>query len=54
MAKWEVEITFTDGVYREVVFTSTKERAFQMALQDARMASRYGSYSGEVVAWSVS
>lgn len=53
MAKWEVVITFTDGVYREVVFTSTKERAYQMALQDARMASRYGAFYGEVMEWSV-
>lgn len=53
MAKWEVLITFTDGVYREVVFTSTRERAYQMALQDARMGSPGGAFYGEVVTWSV-
>lgn len=46
-------ITFTDGVYREVVFTKTKERAYEMALQDARMASPYRAFYGEVVSWSV-
>jgi ABC-type thiamin/hydroxymethylpyrimidine transport system permease subunit len=53
MARWEVLITFTDGIYRELVFTSTKERAYQMALQDARMGSSSGAFYGEVVSWSV-
>ena len=48
--KWHVVIEFKDGAYEGDVFASSKESAYQLALQDARMASTSVTFYGPVIA----
>jgi len=49
--KWDVIIEFKDGAYSGEAIASTKEAAYSLCLQDARMASAScPQYVGPVVA----
>lgn len=49
--KWDVIIEFKDGAYSGVAIAITKEEAYALCLQDARMASaNCPQYVGPVVA----
>lgn len=51
MAKFKVTIWFTDGKYERDAIASNSVNAYNLALIDARMASPYHTFYGDVVAW---
>ena len=49
--KWAVRITFPNGVFSVGAWAADRERAFRLALIDARMANPFGTYDGPVQSW---
>lgn len=48
MRCWQVTIEFKDGAYQNNVHAYTKERAIELAVQDARMASANPVHQGVI------
>lgn len=51
VAKFEVTIWFRDGTYMNKVTASNSVEAYTLALFDARLASPFGTFYGDVVGW---
>lgn len=51
MAKFKVTIWFRDGKYENNATASDSVEAYTLALFDARLASPFGTFYGDVVAW---
>lgn len=51
--RFAVSIKFTDGEYTNKVTAANEERAFGLALTDARMGSPFGSFFGKVLSHDV-
>lgn len=51
MAKFKVTIWFTDGKYEREVIAPFSDTAYVMAQYDARLASPFNTFYGDVVAW---
>lgn len=50
--RWAVRIQFDDGEYENSAWAASPERAFRLALIDARLGSAFGSYLGRVLGWA--
>lgn len=48
---WNVTINFTDGEFTARASAPSRERAFKLALIDARMGHPFGSFMAPVVSW---
>lgn len=46
---YDVTLKFTDGIYKRQVGATSQERAEELALIDARMASPFNSHCGELI-----
>lgn len=47
--RYRVTIEFTDGTYENTVTTYSPQRAYQLAVQDARMAGAGPTFYGAVL-----
>lgn len=47
--RYHVVIEFSDGTYENTVTTYSPQRAYQLAVQDARMASTCKTFYGAVL-----
>jgi hypothetical protein len=47
--RYDVTLTFTDGVYRREAYAGSPERAIELGLIDARMASPFSSHCGALI-----
>lgn len=49
--RWDVRIQFDDGEHQAYAWAESKLTAYKLALWDARLASPFGSFFGQVKSW---
>ncbi len=49
LQRFAVTLLFTSGIYKRDVDTHSSERAKELALIDARMASSFSQHSGDLI-----